>query len=169
MNARGLCRGVLTAFFVGCVAVHAVCAQATRRLSVTTLEAGVNSGRTGTESRFLIISKPEVFDEFHGQTASLRLPRPPTPVVDFATHRIVVAVMGEKPTAGYGIRFAESAQRQDRTIEVHVLRTSPAQGAALAQVVTNPYVIAIVARDGYTSVTFVDESGAVLARVDTRE
>ena len=169
MNPRGLYRGVLIGFCIGCVAVHAVGAQTARHLPVTTLEAGVISGRIEAGLRFLVISELEAFDEFYGQIASRRLPRPPAPVVDFATHRVVVALMGEKPTAGYGIRFAESARQQDRTVEVQVLRTSPAEGAILAQVVTNPYVIAIVARDGYTNVTFVDESGAVLARLEAPE
>ena len=169
MNARGLCRGVLIGFCIGYVTVHTVCAQATRYLPVTTLESGVNSGRIETALRFLVISQLEAFDEFYGQIASLRLPKPPTPVVDFATHRVVVALMGRKPTAGYGIRFSESAQQQDRTIEVQVLRISPAEGAILAQVVTNPYVIAVVARDSYAKVTFVDESGAVLACIDAPE
>ena len=169
MNARGHWHGLLIGFCIAAVTVHAGCAQATQRLPVTTLEAGIDSGRAETELRFLVISQPEAFDEVYGRIASLRLPRPATPAVDFATHRVVVALMGTKPTAGYGIRFSESARQQDRTVAIQVLRVSPTEDAILAQIVTNPYVIAVIARDGYTKITFVGESGVVLASVDTPE
>ena len=168
MKALKLCflRIALIGFCVGHVTVHTACTQAVRSLSVTTIGSGISSGKIETGLRFLVISEPEAFDELYGQIASLTLPKPTTPAVDFAKYRVLVAFMGEKPTAGYGIRFAESARQRAQTIEVQILRTMPPKDAIVAQVVTNPYVVAMVARNHYTEVVFVDEPGAVLASID---
>ena len=157
---------LIIGFCAGYIAVHTACTQVLRSLSVTTVESGISSGKFETGLRFLVISQPEAFDKLYGQIASLTLPKPETPVVDFTKYRVVVALMGEKPTTGYGIRFVESARRRAQTIEVQILRTIPPKDAILAQVVTNPYVIAMVARNHYTEVVFVDKSGNVLAIVD---
>lgn len=169
MKTPKLCflRVALIGFCVGYITAHTACTQAVQSLSVTTVESGLISGKIETGLRFLVISEPEAFGELYGQIASLTLPKPTIPAVDFAKYRVVVAFMGEKPTAGYGIRFAESArQRAQTTIEVQILRTMPPKDAILAQVVTNPYVVAMVARNHYTEVVFVDELGAMLASVD---
>lgn len=170
MNARRLgARVAVIGFCIGCVAMQVACIQATRPLPVTTLEAADDAGIFEKGLRFLVLSQSETFAALYSQIASLRLPAPAPPVIDFTTHRALVAFMGQKPTAGYGIHFAAMAQQQGRTIEVQVLRSAPASDALLAQVVTNPYAIAIVAKDRYTEVAFVDESETVLTRVDVPE
>lgn len=159
----------LIGFCIVCALACTACSQEARPLPITTLEAGGNSGRFEKGLRLLVVSRAERFATLYGQIASLTLPKPPTPAVDFRKYHVLVAFMGKKSTAGYRIRFAESARRLDRAIEVPVLQSIPAQDAILAQVVTNPYVIAIIARDGYTKVTFVDEKGVLLASIDPVE
>lgn len=171
MNARepSFLYVVLIGFCIAGSLLHTACGQATQPLLITALEAGGNSGRFEKGLRFLVVSRAEAFAALYGQIASLTLPKPPTPAVDFTKYRVLAAFMGEKSTAGYSIRFAESARRLGRRVEVPVLESIPAKDAILAQVVTNPYVIAIIARDNYTEVTFVDEMGVVLARIDAVE
>ena len=131
-----------------------------RRFLVTTLESGPgNSGKAGRELRLLVISQPEIFEEIYGEIG------PTPPVVDFTQHRVIIALMGEKSSTGYDIRFAESAQQRGQTIEVQVLRTTPEGGSIGPYVMTYPYVIAIIPRDHYTEIVFVDELGTVLANV----
>ena len=154
------------AFCIGFATVHNGCDEAVQHFPVTTLESGTNSGKVEQELRLLVISRPTAFEEIYGEIASLILPRPTIPVIDFTKNLVVIALMGEKPTAGYGIRFAESTRQSGLTIEVQVLRTTPADDAILSQVITRPYVIAIIARDHYTEIVFVDELGTVLAKVD---
>lgn len=165
---NSLC-AVLIGFFIGCALLHTACGQATQLLPITTLETGDNSGKFVENLQFLVISESGAFAELYGQIASLILPKPPPPVIDFTRHHVLVAFMGVRPTAGYSIRFAESARRLSRTVEVPVLQSVPEKDAILAQVVTNPYVIAVIARDNYTEVTFIDEMGAVLASIDAVE
>ena len=152
-----------------CAVVCTACGQATQPLPLTTLEAGGISGKFEKGLRFLVISRSRAFAELYEQIASLILPTPPTPAVDFTKYYMLVAFMGKKPTAGYSIRFAETARRLGPTVEVTVLRSTPVKDAILAQVVTNPYVIAVVAKDNYTKITFVDEMGVALASIDTLE
>lgn len=159
----------LVGFCIGCLLICASCGEATETLPITFLEAGDVSGRYEASARFLVVSTPERFAALYGQIASITLPRPHTPEINFTNARVLVAFMGEKPTAGYGIWLAESARLRGRTLEVTVLQSTPAQDAILAQVVTNPYFIGVVAREGYAKVTFVDETGTQLANIDTTD
>ena len=159
----------MVGFCIACALLDTACGQATQALPLRILEAGDNSGKFVKDLRFFVISRSRAFAELYGQIASLTLPERLPPVIDFTKYHVLVAFMGIRPTAGYDIRFAETVRRQGQTIEVQVLLTATPEDAALAQVVTNPYIIAVVAKDSYTKVTFVDELGAVLASVNTSE
>jgi hypothetical protein len=148
--------------------MQTACAQPARQLRLTTIEAAANAGKVVKGLRFLVISRQDAFVEVYRQIGSLRLPKATPPVIDFERYRVLITFMGQKTTAGYGIRFGEAVVQRGETVEVKVLSSTPPQGAILAQVVTNPYAIAIVEKGRYTTVTFFDESGAVIERVEVK-
>lgn len=154
-------------FCIGFAALSWSCDEAVQHVPVTTLESGVNSGKVEQELRLLVISEPVAFNEIHGDIASFRLPTPAPPVVDFAKYRVVIALMEEKTTGGYSIGFGESARLWDDAIEIQVARVSPEENAILSQAITRPYAIAVIERGRYTEIVFVDESGSVLASIES--
>ena len=153
------------AFCIVFATAHTACNGEVQPFSITILEAGGYSGIVGQEMRLLVISQPAAFEEIYGEIVSVRLPRRATPEVDFSKYRVIIALMGERPSAGYGIAFAESARQTGDTIEIQVLRTAPEEDAIVAQVISSPYVMATIARDHYAEIVFVDETESVLANV----
>jgi hypothetical protein len=76
---------------------------------------------------------------------------------------ILLVEMGQKPTAGYGLRLSEMpARRVGTTLEIPFRWSEPAPGAITAQVVTSPCVLLRVDAGDARSVRIVDEQGQVL-------
>ncbi len=110
------------------------------------------------------MSLKKVFDEIH----SNQLPAPLAPAVDFERFLVIVAILDEKPTAGYQISITRVSQRQQAMqVEVHV--ENPRPDRLLAAVVTQPYVMIKVEKNpSLDTVEFVGENRVVLQTVSLR-
>jgi hypothetical protein len=76
---------------------------------------------------------------------------------------LLLAEMGQKPTAGYGLQLAEMPARLvGTTLEIPFRWSEPAPGAITAQVLTSPCVLLRVDADDARSVRIVDEQGQLL-------
>lgn len=71
--------------------------------------------------------------------------QPPPRSLDLAREMAVVIFLGSKSTAGYSAEVRWIEERNGKLI-VNYQEQSPAPGAMVAQVLTSPWVIAIVAR-----------------------
>ncbi|MBI4641162.1 MAG: protease complex subunit PrcB family protein, partial [Candidatus Tectomicrobia bacterium] len=111
-----------------------------------------------------LINLPQAWDitKVYSKIRSLEFPKPVPPEIDFDKNRVVIAFMGERSTAGYAMTFNQLVLQRGHEIEIKVLLNFPPPDAILAQVVTNPYVIAIVEQGGYNTVKFVTEEGKIL-------
>ena len=143
--------------------IHTDCVKAQHQLRLNIIENKVHSGKIEKYLRFIIISDHKIFIETYRRMHSLELPQPKPPEIDFDTHRVLVAFMGQKPTSGYTISFDDVVVLLESMIEVKVRLARPPRDAILAQVMTNPYVMAIIEKGSYTRVKFVNEAGEVLA------
>lgn len=70
----------------------------------------------------------------HGGSAAER------PVVDFRRDMVAAVFMGERPTAGYGLRVLDVHRASDG-LHVLIRRRKPASGSLVAQVMTRPFVM----------------------------
>jgi hypothetical protein len=80
---------------------------------------------------------------------------------------LVAAFQGQRPTAGHAIRILR-IERAGDVLRVHAIFATPAQGAAVAQVVTSPvHVVSVAAADlaGARTAVLLDEAGAERGRV----
>jgi len=76
------------------------------------------------------------------------------PTIDFSTQMIVVATMGQQPSAGYAIKITGS-RRSDRGLIVYVTTASPSTTCSTAAVITYPVAIARLPRyDGQVRFEF---------------
>jgi hypothetical protein len=80
----------------------------------------------------------------------------PQPSVDYATHMLVVAALGERPSAGYAVQVTGFERRGDGAA-ITVTTTSPGADCMTAQMITTPAVVARVPRVS-GAVTFVERS-----------
>ena len=129
------------------------------------LDSGAISGVSEKEQRFLVISDLEEFRNLYKKIHSTTLGGKLLPEVDFKNYLVLVGLMGQKPTGGYTINFGDIVGKEGEVIEVKVTLTRPAPDAILAQVITSPYVIALVNKNKYKKVAFVDEEGKALEEV----
>jgi hypothetical protein len=83
----------------------------------------------------------QVWDALHSNV----LVPPERPHVDFHAEQIVVLVLGERPTAGYGVRIGSATERPE-VVVVTVQVTEPASDAVVAQVLTTHFQIAAIPR-----------------------
>ena len=92
------------------------------------------------------------------------------PKVDFSSQRVVLVYMGQRPTAGYGLRLASNKFRAyEQTAEVTLEWVKPGKGMVTAQVITNPCVVLTVPKAGYERLQIVDTGGEVRLRIEVGE
>ncbi|MCE5299910.1 MAG: protease complex subunit PrcB family protein [Spirochaetia bacterium] len=65
--------------------------------------------------------------------------------VDFSTNMVVAVFMGQKPTAGYSVIILSVEEKEDSVVVTYLERV-PAKNAVLAQVITSPYAMKVVAK-----------------------
>lgn len=150
--------------FVPIWSVQAGCSSIPR---LKVIESRAQSGLTGPETRFLVISDREGFSELHDNIHAVRRPAPPLPDIDFTKQRVVAVFMGMQRTAGYAVDIDEDVRLRSGTLEVTVRFEKPGPGAILAQVITTPYAVAVLGKGAYSRISFVDETGKVLETIDT--
>ena len=102
----------------------------------------------------LVIGDETAWNEFWDQFADLVQPLPDPPPVDFTTHLVIAATMGQRTSGGYTISVEEVAEK-DGTIYAAVQETSPGAMCMNITVMTAPAVAVTVPRhDG--PVAFVE-------------
>ncbi|MCP5426219.1 MAG: protease complex subunit PrcB family protein [Gammaproteobacteria bacterium] len=97
----------------------------------------------------------QVFDRFDRSPGA-------TPAVDFSRQAVLFIAMGQRPTAGYALDFANGrVQRQGETLEVRLGWREPPAGYRLAQVVTTPCLLIEIPAVSFSALRVVDQSGQV--------
>jgi len=91
----------------------------------------------------LTVTSEAVFEEVWYAIHANQLSPPPVPVVDFARETVIVLILGERPSAGYGVRISAIA-RASRGIEVTVDVVSPGSDRMAAAVLTSPFQLTAV-------------------------
>lgn len=105
-------------------------------LSFSSLERGAHSGVTNRTA--VLIADPETWNTHWAKHASVVVPVPGAPPVDFSQNSIVAVYMGEQRTGGYSLEIT-SVQLTDGKLLVTVRQGRPAPGAITTQALTQPY------------------------------
>jgi hypothetical protein len=113
--------------------------------SFQVLKSGADAGGGGDGLRVTIIEDQATFSRVFGELFANQRPAPAAPAVDFTNDMVVLATLGERPTAGYGIKI-ESINCAQGTLKVKVLTISPPPHKLAAQVITSPFVLASTKR-----------------------
>src|SRR5687767_2165668 len=82
------------------------CAKQPATLNLRVIERAAQSGEANEAMHFLVISDAQQFAEIYSQIHAADFQKPPRPEIDFDRQLVLVAFMGQKSTAGYGINFA---------------------------------------------------------------
>ncbi len=117
---------------------------------IAVIAQGTQSGLHG-ELNFVARDAQE-WNAIWKQHASLQLPPPIAPGVDWSKVMVVGVVRGPRPSAGYAVAFESARQDLDRMV-VQFRETQPAPGAPTATVVTRPFCFVTVPR-GASEVAF---------------
>jgi hypothetical protein len=112
------------------------CSVSAQPLELQTIARGYNSGITERES-VLITSSDEWADHWR-RHASIFVPPPDPPPVDFASGAVVAVHLGERRTGGYSVRVAD-ARLENGELKVTAVESRPAPGAITTQALTQPY------------------------------
>lgn len=135
-------------------------------LELRVLERAAQSGQAEPSLQFMVVSTEQQFAEVYRTIHAAAFQKPPPPVIDFDQHRVLVAFMGQKSTAGYEINFTSTAQQVDTTLDVTVQMQGVPENSMAAQIITSPYVLAVIEQGLYRHVRFVDEENQLLAVVE---
>lgn len=131
-------------------------------VSYVVLDRGVNPGRQSADPYFAVVTDSDALKKVFGELHANQLPLPPSPDVDFERSIVVLAVLGQQPTAGYSLHVTR-VTREGGTLRVELRVESPPPDRVLATVVTQPYVMIQVDRVlGFDTVTIVGEDEQVL-------
>ena len=106
------------------------------------------------DRRRLVIREEAAWTSFWDEFVGAIVPKPDAPAVDFSTHMVIAATMGQKTSGGYAISVEEVAEK-DGTLYAAVQETTPGALCTNIAVMTAPAVAVTVSRhEG--SVAFVD-------------
>ena len=108
-----------------------------------TLGSGNLSGLDGTCG--LVIRSDAEWQRLWGAHCAIQTGGPPCPEVDFEREMVVAWVLGDRPTAGYGVTV-ESVRRDGDRLVVEAVESGPPEGMMAAQVITRPNVFVRVPR-----------------------
>lgn len=107
------------------------------------------------ERRRLVMRDAAAWAAFWDEFSARIEPQPDPPAVDFTTHMVIAATMGQKTSGGYTISVEEVAEK-DGTMYALVKETSPGATCVNITVMTAPAVAVTVPRHEGT-VAFVEE------------
>ena len=80
--------------------------------------------------------------------------------IDFAEADLLLIWMGRKRTGGYALdAVGDRAAIENRSAIVPVRRIEPPQGAVVAQMITNPYLLLRIGEGAFDTITIVDPDG----------
>lgn len=91
--------------------------------------------------------------------------------VDFARSDLFVLFPGQRPTAGYSVRFLPNMQKRDdgKLLELVVKMTAPVSGTIQAQVMTSPAAEMAIAKEFLAQVKKIrvlSDDGHVVLEID---
>lgn len=116
----------------------------------------VTTAISGIDDRRRVVIRDEVgWASFWDEFAVAVEPRPDPPPVDFVTHMVIVATMGQRSSGGYTISVEQVAEKNG-ILYARVLEASPAVSCVNITVMTAPAVAVTVPRHDGT-VAFVEE------------
>lgn len=124
--------------FIVCLNTQAIFGEKEDGFEFNTIAKGHYSGIA--DSRNLIIKDIQTWQEAWEAHASIRLPRPELPNIDF-TEKLVIAVFnGERSTGGYTLEI-DKIERMDDKIRVYICKQKPGPGLMVTQAFTQPHHI----------------------------
>ena len=109
------------------------------------VENGVSSGIR--ERKLVVIKTAKEWADLWQAHASLRIPAPPLPGVDFKQEMIVAVFAGEKRSGGYGIEIAKIEEDAPKNqLRVLFRETQPPAGSMTLQALSQPFDIVKTSR-----------------------
>lgn len=112
-------------------------------MNLVSLERGVQSGITTAGAR--TARTESEWSSLWADHASIYLPPPTLPAVDFGVHTAVFVSLGTRATGGYSLTV-EDARVEGGQLVLDARETAPPAGAILTQALTAPYEIVLVPR-----------------------
>lgn len=108
------------------------------------------------DRRRLLIDDEAEWTDFWSEFNGAIQPMPPLPEVDFSTHLIIAATMGQQSSGGFAIEVAE-VYEEDGTLYPIIVEVSPGPSCVVPDVISAPAVAVRVERAG-TEASFVEET-----------
>lgn len=127
-----------------------------QEVSYDEVEEATSSLSGITDRRRLVIEDSETWSQFWAELQSMVVPKPDPPTVDFSTHVVVAATMGQRLTGGYSIRIDDISRAEERT-RVVVVETAPGPTCLTTQAFTAPATAVTVSRPTGT-IEFVERT-----------
>jgi hypothetical protein len=126
-------------------------------LTYEVLAQGFQSGehRAGAT----LITTDADWQAFWQRHSSWSIPPAPAPQVDFGVHSVIVVSAGDEPTSGWTLEMS-SLVRSGGRILVRAVLHGPAGDRPVAQLVSQPFQILLVARTSGEIVLQLDQRGS---------
>jgi len=119
------------------------------------------------------IDSQAALERVYTATATLQLPAEASlsiPEIDFTTNRVLLVRMGRKPTPGYAIQLhPEHCKISQDTAFISLRWSEPAPGSVLAQMITSPFILLKLEKQGYSSVNVMNQHGKTLFELPVAE
>lgn len=142
-------------------------------LHVDVLLSGTQGGGSRPEPSAKWITSFEELEQLVATHKSGQLPAQDQAAAlesDFNTSRILIARMGQQPTAGYSTKLdTGSCSISQETAHISLIWTEPSPDLVAAQVITSPFILLKLSKGGYDSVEVVDQNERSLFNLPVAE
>lgn len=107
------------------------------------------------EAQNRVIRQEQVFREMWNKLYADHSPVPEVPEIDFEERMVLLAVLGQRPTGGYGLRI-EKVAAADGGLGAHLVKSEAGDNCLTTQALTNPFHIVTIPASS-AEVTFYEE------------
>lgn len=155
-----LCLAVLLSILMlGIVFLSGSYASESQEVEFEIIEGGDISGYC--EEAYFVVRTESEWEIIWEKHTIIREPPIPCPDINFSKNVVICAFMGKYPTAGYAISI-ERIWTDGGQAHVEIIKSSPPEDFAVAQVITCPYMFALLEKIDLQFVFHVAEkNGAV--------
>lgn len=130
-------------------------------ISYTILETGDTAQLNNTEPFIEILPDQKEHTLFYKRIHSHKIPKPEAFEVDFNKNAVLFISFGQKNTTGYSLEL-RGIYRKETTLIVKARLISPLEDAMQAQMITHPFILVLIPRNGYKRVELRNERGEML-------
>jgi len=93
----------------------------------------------------------------------------PIPEIDFSRFEVLIIMMGQKPAGGFSLNIRDEKPVVDKDkLILYIDWIKPPQGAVLPQMISSPYLMLKLKKQGYSQIEVLDQNKRLRIKINKK-